>query len=85
MGKFWPERRARFVMFLGLALLALLFIFDDRFDRWLGYGALWIYEDGWMHALGAALALLGAWKWLNAQEEARDQTRLDQGEEARRD
>ena len=29
MGKFSPERRARFVMFLGLAMLAGLFIFKD--------------------------------------------------------
>ncbi|HEV2816801.1 MAG TPA: hypothetical protein VGW40_06225 [Allosphingosinicella sp.] len=73
MGKFSPERRARFVMFLGLAMLAGLFIFKDsallRFDY--DTPGAWLVEDGWIHALAAALILLGAWKWTNAREDAR--------------
>ena len=71
MGNFSPERRARFVMFLGLAMLASLFILDEQIERWLDYQTDWIVEDGWMHALASALILLGAWKWMNAREDSR--------------
>lgn len=73
MSNFSPERRARFVMFLGLAMLAGLLIFKDtsllRFDY--DTPGAWFVEDGWMHGLAAALILLGAWKWLNAREDGR--------------
>ena len=73
MGKWSIERRARFVMFLGLAMLAALLIFKDsellRFDYDTPGG--WLVEDGWVHALAMALILLGAWKWLNANEDKR--------------
>lgn len=56
-------------MFLGLAMLAILFIFGNEISRSLDYEADWVLEDGWMHALASALVLLGAWKWLNAHED----------------
>jgi hypothetical protein len=70
MGKFSPERRARFVMFLGLGMLAILFIFGNELADNLDYETKWILEQGWMHALAAALTLLGAWKWLNVREDS---------------
>lgn len=69
LGSYSPERRARFVMFLGLTMLAILFIFGNEIGRSLDYKADWVLEDGWMHALASALVLLGAWKWLNAHED----------------
>lgn len=71
MGNYSMERRARFVMFLGLAMLAVLFIFGKEIEQSLDYQSDWILEDGWMHGLASALILLGAWKWLNANEDAR--------------
>ncbi|HEX8224171.1 MAG TPA: hypothetical protein VF605_10175 [Allosphingosinicella sp.] len=73
MANYSVERRARFVMFLGLAILAGLFIFDDAISAALDYETGWVVEDGWMHALASALVLLGAWKWLNAREDTRNE------------
>ena len=72
MGSFSQERCARFVMFLGLVMLAVMFLFGEEIDRSLRGSNAWIVEDGWMHALGDALTLLGAWKWLNVREDARN-------------
>jgi uncharacterized membrane protein len=69
LGSYSSERRARFVMFLGLGMLAILFIFGNEIGRSLDYKTDWVLEDGWMHALASALVLLGAWKWLNARED----------------
>ena len=60
------EKRARFVFFVGLGLLALVTInpyeFFDRLDYREGG---WFYSDGWFHILAAALIFIGAWKWLD--------------------
>jgi hypothetical protein len=74
MGNYSIERRARFVMFLGVALLLAFIFFNELIEERLGYDGRWIIEDGWLHALAAALILLGAWKWLNAREDARGES-----------
>ena len=71
MGKWSIERRARFVMFVGLAMLAALLNFGDYIKEGMGYDMLWVFEDGWLHALASALILLGAWTWMNALEDRR--------------
>ena len=72
MGNYSIERRARFVMFLGLAMMAGLFIFGEEIDYSLDGNVDWILSDGWLHGLAAALILMGAWKWLNAREDKRN-------------
>lgn len=67
MNHFSMERRARFVMFLGLALLGTFIFFHEMIENSLGYEGRWII--GWLHALAGALILFGAWKWLNARED----------------
>ncbi|WP_333606058.1 hypothetical protein [Novosphingobium sp.] len=70
MGNFSMERRARFVMFLGVALLGIFIFFHEMIEDSLGYDGRWVIENGWLHALAAALILFGAWKWLNAREDS---------------
>jgi hypothetical protein len=59
------EKRSRFVFFVGLALLALFTINPYEFFSRLDYEIGWVYSDGWLHMLAAALILIGAWKWLD--------------------
>jgi hypothetical protein len=67
MGKFSREQRARFVMFLGIAILAITIIFAEPLTDALGYNDRWIMRDGILPALGAILLLVGAWKWMDAE------------------
>jgi hypothetical protein len=73
MGGYSQERRARFVMFLGLGMLGFWFILGEEVGDNLDSGTRWIVEDGWMHGLASLLTLLGAWKWLNVLEDSREQ------------
>lgn len=72
MSKFSQERRSRWVMFLGLGILAALQILGNQIGEALDYQR-WLQEDGWMHAFAAILVLIGAWKWCNAREDARNE------------
>ena len=57
-------------MFTGLVLMVVFILLGEFIGNVLR-DADWIYEDGWLHALAAALILMGAWKWLNAREDCR--------------
>lgn len=67
MSDWASEKRARFVFFVGLGLLALITIDPQDFFGRLDYDIRWIYDDGWMHLLATALILMGAWKWIDAR------------------
>lgn len=72
MESYSDERRARFVMFLGIGMLAIFIFLGEVIEDSLGYRSRWLIEDGWLHGLAALLILLGAWKWLNAREDLRN-------------
>ena len=72
MGDFSQEKRARFVLFLGLGMLAVFMFFHEMISDTLGYEGEWLIEGGGLHTLAGALILLGAWKWLNVHEERRN-------------
>ena len=67
MNDWTSEKRARFVFFVGLGLLALITFIPYDFWRVQSYDVQWIYQDGWIHGLAAALILVGAWKWIDAR------------------
>ena len=67
MSNWDAEKRARFLFFVGLSLLALISIIPYDFWREQSYDVMWIYQDGWIHGLAVLLILFGAWKWIDAR------------------
>jgi len=46
MNDWSSEKRARFVFFLGLGLMALMTIIPSRFWERMHYDVRWVYQDG---------------------------------------